>query len=126
MVATMTDQKCETCKFWQRINDWEEGNCRRYPPVHGQLSQREMERDAATEESGVWLVPITPAEWWCGEWQPPNTKLELIRRLLSTPTGRGQGRVNLRTFDDVESEAGRQLLGFCNTSTDQNPRRESQ
>ncbi len=62
------EERCETCRFWavgeypDDVNKLEE-ECRRYPPT------------PRHPDSDSYRVPLTTAEYWCGEWQaaPPVT-----------------------------------------------------
>lgn len=70
----MSDERCETCRFWKRDEMFPEstyGECRRYPPT-GNINLSESS----------WF-PLTVNEDWCGEWQ--------ARALPTTESTRLQG-----------------------------------
>lgn len=52
-------QMCQTCRWWNRLDD-ENGECRRYPP------QVVQDGDA---------FPVMESEDWCGEWTDSLTRL---------------------------------------------------
>ena len=53
----MTDERCETCRFWKRDEHAvKAGRCRRFPPF--------------TRWDREWLFPFMAAGDWCGEYKP--------------------------------------------------------
>jgi hypothetical protein len=63
-----TEQRCETCLYWQWIGpptdgEQQDGECRRNAPV-GYLEHHD------TDHYRVAWWPLTLAGEWCGEWAP--------------------------------------------------------
>ena len=53
---------CGGCRWWNRDDDapaTSYGQCKRYPPTRWKYT----------------CFPKTPAESWCGEWEPPGGKV---------------------------------------------------
>ncbi len=66
---------CETCLWWEPVDDDGKGFCRRYAPrpsAPRPSATKSMLRDAN------W--PLTYSDDWCGEWQP-----EAVAQVRETP-----------------------------------------
>ncbi len=59
-------ERCETCRFWA-AGEYGDGDtaeeCRRYPPT---VTPGHPNADSQ-------LLPLTVADFWCGEWQAKPT-----------------------------------------------------
>lgn len=69
------ESKCKGCKFWSLTStvddEFEIGECRKNPP---KLMARMLEKQSqiSDAEEAAWLstsFPVTPEDWWCGEWK---------------------------------------------------------
>lgn len=95
MRDTMSEERCETCRFWEPCvsgngvgNDrtlaaedaGNSGECRRHAPTRiladapDALTAYAKNADGTYDEGGEWgqsrrLFPLTYAWDWCGEWQ---------------------------------------------------------
>ena len=80
--AKSKNEKCESCRFWDPIdenhpivesrhcNAGEAGDCRRYPPVMIQDFRVEVGVGIELYEAPFgWLQPMTNPEAWCGEYK---------------------------------------------------------
>ena len=76
------DERCETCRFWRMFKNTiaglEQGQCRRFPPLLAPsvAVERSMDYDTqAVKDVAMYATcPSTPIRWWCGEYQPAQTK----------------------------------------------------
>jgi hypothetical protein len=61
---------CMGCKHWSAITTVEreplKGNCMRYPPTMFQAWN-----SGGTDDVRAWILPVTAAEHYCGEWVAP-------------------------------------------------------
>lgn len=53
------EECCGNCRYWNREEDCDSNDCRRYPPKLLKLG---------LEFKSFW--PDTRKELWCGEWKP--------------------------------------------------------
>ena len=66
----MTEERqCRNCRWFSPENakdNWDEGECRRYPPVHVDkvyCASPFLEGGLPSE------FPCVQGDWWCGEWE---------------------------------------------------------
>ena len=87
----MAEERCGTCKHWQRQhNDKDAGWCRRYPPVLSDYALRfyaenppEDNTDEYQEQLvvkaghglDVWFQPVTLDDDFCGEWRAKDVTI---------------------------------------------------
>ena len=64
----MSDQRCETCVFFQQDGK-HHGYCRRFPPVLPPVTPINSEEVNPNE------FPIVNYTDWCGEWSPDKKKI---------------------------------------------------
>ena len=54
------DERCETCRYFQKTNLFMQGYCRRNPPI-----------DFKDTGTNAWAIfQLTMTDQWCGEYQP--------------------------------------------------------
>ncbi len=54
----MSNETCETCKFWQEIENRKVGDCRKYSP-----------KKVPTKTGSPSQWPMTSPTSWCGEYE---------------------------------------------------------
>lgn len=69
------DDKCESCRFWELIND-KGGTCKRYPPNTTAIAVQQMgqivrnNRPAPPQFMDIISWVKTKPDDWCGEFEP--------------------------------------------------------
>lgn len=62
----MSDERCETCKFWDQYFSFDVGVCLRYPPVFtGTIEDKTSNFDG----DYIWSNPRMHKSQWCGEYE---------------------------------------------------------
>ncbi len=54
----MSNERCETCRFWMCKPRWKRGQCRRFPPII----------------EGAY--PAADSTSWCGEWKAKAAEVD--------------------------------------------------
>lgn len=82
----MSEERCETCRFWRRRGeDLSTGTCRRYPP---QPQTLHLHANPSPFDS---IQPDSEEYDWCGEWKDVHEEeleeLLSLAVLMRGPTG---------------------------------------
>ena len=74
----MIEAICENCKFFDRKADWDEGLCKRYPPI---LRDPDL---SGLPSQDKWQQPVMYKRDWCGEFEAHCSRVSVFSDRLNT------------------------------------------
>jgi len=74
-IGTESDESCESCRFWQKGEGTDLGECHRYAPAPFPLSVLKLKEMWAKAPNHDATWPTTADMDWCGDWEYKMRKL---------------------------------------------------